>query len=140
MNAQSLPAPLEILGRGLGEMNQSIRNLDASKLWLPITLVVGIVLAIAGGAWQVRGWAEMVSGRLDALQTTTSEIKGSLGMIADIAGQVRENTGKLDAMRDAIAAQEMRLQTQAAWMQSAQLALARQGFQTPPIPQPQTKE
>lgn len=103
---------------------------DIRAMWLPATLVFTLVAGTATSAWWLRGLTQKV----DSIESSVGEIKTSMEILTALAERVGANTGRTESLQGRMIAQDRNVATMAAWIQTTRIALAEQGFKTPPLP------
>jgi peptidoglycan hydrolase CwlO-like protein len=123
---------------------------DARQLWLPITTVLVIVLAIVGatvggsvavGRWierntQQEGTVTSVASELKTLNTQISTMQGSINALMGMQQQLAETSASVGSMKNEMQSFDTRLQTMDAWIQTTRGRLLEQGFRNLPEYQP----
>jgi hypothetical protein len=106
---------------------KSGESVDARTLVLPVSVIVGIVFAVIGGAFAFGVWSARVNDSASDAAATKSQVESLQAQIATM----QETRAEVGSMGGRMNSFDSRLQTMDAWIQTTRERLAEQGMQTP---------
>jgi peptidoglycan hydrolase CwlO-like protein len=120
---------------------KSGESVDARTLVLPVSVIVGIVFAVIGGAFAFGVWSARVNdsasdaaatkSQVESLQAQIATMQGSLDALMGMQAAISETRAEVGSMGGRMNSFDSRLQTMDAWIQTTRERLAEQGMQTP---------
>lgn len=125
-------------------------RIDARKLWLPASLIVGTVTAflltcsagLVGVGWWLKGVQETQVGQATTAAQLTDvtekldKLQGSVETLLSMQGSLAETRAEVGSLESRLDSFDTRLQTMDAWIQTTRERLSEAGVRPPPY-QPQ---
>lgn len=128
----------------MADLDKAIQDprMDARKLWLPVSVIVTILLAVLGSAVGVGWWLNDVqdtaagqvvtANRLQAVSDQLSQMQGSINALMSMQQAISDTRAEVGALNARLDAYETRMQSMDVWIQTTRERLNKQGLESPP--------